>query len=137
MVKAYATVITEDEGCFLVELPDMRINTEGKSLEDAIFMGRDAMEEMGLCYMDAGETIPEASYTMEEALEYSSFADVGKQIVTLIDVDFEKAKLKSDSRAVRRNVTLPNWLNIRAEESGINVSKVLQDALIQILGVRK
>lgn len=137
MVKVYAIIITEHNGKFLVEVPDMEINTEGKSLEDAIFMGRDAIEEMGLYNIDKGLSVVEPSCTIEGVLEKSKFEDIGKQITTLIDVDFEKAKLKNDSRAVRRNVTLPNWLNLRAEESGINVSKVLQEALIQKLGVKK
>ena len=37
---------------------------------------------------------------------------------------------------VRRNVTLPNWLNQAAEQAKVNVSKVLQEALIERLQVR-
>lgn len=44
---------------------------------------------------------------------------------------------KIDVKTVRRNVTLPNWLNREAEEAHINVSKVLQEALIAKLGVNK
>ena len=38
---------------------------------------------------------------------------------------------------VRRNVTLPNWLNIEAEKAHINVSRVLQEALMNTLGVNQ
>ena len=42
-----------------------------------------------------------------------------------------------DNKAVRRNVTLPNWLNQEAEKSHLNVSKVLQEALMAKLGVSR
>ena len=36
-----------------------------------------------------------------------------------------------DNRIVRRNVTLPNWLNLEADRLHLNVSKVLQEALAE------
>ena len=42
-----------------------------------------------------------------------------------------------DNKSVRRTVTLPNWLDYAAEKEKINVSKVLQDALIKELGYAK
>ena len=50
-------------------------------------------------------------------------------IITLVDVDFDEYRRKTDMKSVRRNVTLPSWLNFEAEKSGINVSAVLQKAL--------
>ena len=51
------------------------------------------------------------------------------------DVDLVAYRRKMDSKMVRRNVTLPNWLNLEAEKAQINVSKVLQEALMTRLGV--
>lgn len=42
-----------------------------------------------------------------------------------------------DNKTVRRNVTIPNWLNQEAEKAHINVSKVLQEALMSRLGVSR
>lgn len=52
-----------------------------------------------------------------------------------MDVDFAQYRRKLDTRTVRRNVTLPSWLNYEAEKAGINVSRVLQEALMQTLNV--
>ena len=54
-----------------------------------------------------------------------------------MDIDFDVYRRKIDMKTVRRNVTLPNWLNREAEEAHINVSKVLQEALMTKLGVNK
>ena len=50
-------------------------------------------------------------------------------IVTLVDVDFDEYRRRNENRAVRKNVTIPSWLNERAEEAGVNFSAVMQDAL--------
>lgn len=39
-------------------------------------------------------------------------------------------------RTVRRNVTLPSYLNELGEKAGLNFSQVLQDGLRQRLGVQ-
>ena len=52
-----------------------------------------------------------------------------------MDIDFVEYRRKADNKTVRRNVTLPNWLNQEAEKAHLNVSKVLQEALMSKLGV--
>lgn len=132
---AYFSVITHTQSVYLVEIPDFGIFTEANTLEDAIEMGRDAIGEMALARMDKGISIPKASINVNEVLRLSEYSDLGTQVTTLIDIDFVRYRQKSDNKAVRRNVTIPNWLNTLAEESGLNVSKVLQEALMQKLNV--
>ena len=42
---------------------------------------------------------------------------------------------KIDNKMVRKNVTIPSWLNKAAEREKINVSKVLQEALMEKVGM--
>ena len=55
----------------------------------------------------------------------------------MVDIDFAEYRRKIDNKTVRRNVTLPNWLNQEAEKAHINVSRVLQEALMMKLGVSR
>ena len=50
-------------------------------------------------------------------------------VLTLVDVDFDEYRRKHDMRTVRKNVTLPSWLNEEAERAGVNFSATLQSAL--------
>ena len=59
------------------------------------------------------------------------------EILTLVDIDFAEYRRKNDLKMVRRNVTLPSWLDFEAEKSGINVSAVLQKALKTELNLTK
>lgn len=55
--------------------------------------------------------------------------DFSQGVVTYVDVHFSEYRKKVDTKTVRRNVALPSWLNYEAEHAGINVSRVLQEAL--------
>ena len=54
-------------------------------------------------------------------------------IVSLVDVDFEEYRRKNDNKMVRRNVTIPNWMDREAAREKINVSGVLREALAERL----
>ena len=72
-----------------------------------------------------------------KARENEDIFDYSTGILTLVDVNFTEYRRRMDNKAVRRNVTLPNWLNIEAEKAQINVSRVLQEALINVLGLSR
>ena len=130
MKAVYPVIFTEDKnGEYLVEVPDMGILTEGKDLSDAMFMARDAIGLAGIVAEDKNEEIPKPSKIEDIKLEEGEFSDEGKSIVALVDVDFTEYRRKNDNKTVRRNVTLPNWLDHAATEAGLNVSRVLREAL--------
>ena len=137
MKAVYPTIFTETENAVLVEVPDLEILTEGKDLQDAIEMARDAIGLTGISMQDHGETIPEPTDFRKIDVSKGTFAGDGESQLSLVDIDFDVYRRKSDVKTVRRNVTLPNWLNREAEEAHINVSKVLQEALMAKLGVNK
>ena len=145
--RVYPVILTPADNIILVEVPDLNIQTEGygiadaiemaKDYQDAIEMARDAIGLKGITLEDAGKTIPDASDISVINPEKGTFAEDGKGYVTLVDVDFLIYRRRVDSKAVRRNVTLPNWLNREAEAAHIKVSKLLQEALISKLGLNK
>lgn len=129
MKEAYPIVISPTDEGYIVYIPDFDINTEGNSLTDAIEMARDAIGLMGIVMEDDKEVIPAPS-------EMSAVTKETKNdIVTLVDVDFTEYRKQNDMRAVRRNVTLPSWLDYEARKSGLNVSALLQKALKQELHI--
>lgn len=123
MKNSYPIVLTPDEEGCLVYIPDFDINTEGKDLTEAIEMARDAIGIMGIDIEDDGRDLPAPSEISAVNSKYDG------NIVTLVDVDFTEYRRKNDMRTVRRNVTLPAWLDFAAEKSGLNVSAILQKAL--------
>lgn len=135
MKKVYPVILTQTQDVVLVEVPDLEILTEGMSLADAIEMARDAIGVTGISMEDHGESIPEPTNINAMDVMNGTFVGDGHSVVSLVDIDFAEYRKKSDNKMVRRNVTLPNWLNLEAEKAKINVSKVLQEALMQKLGI--
>ena len=130
MKAAYPIIMTKGKKWIIVTVPDFDINTQGTDYADAMYMARDAIGLMGITLEDDGEAIPAAS-DMETVMKDHA----GEGVVTVVDVDFTEYRRANDMRTVRRNVSLPNWLNVKAEQSGINVSAVLQKALKAELGI--
>lgn len=129
MKKVYPIVMTKGEKYIVVFVPDFNINTQGTDYADAMEMARDAIGLMGIDMEDEKEPIPEPSNLDDIKKEHED------DMITLVDVDFAEYRRKMDMRTVRRNVTLPSWLNYEAEKSGINVSAVLQEGLKRALHV--
>lgn len=144
MKQVYPTFIvnTNDgsEHPFLVCVPDMEIFTEGDTFADAIEMARDAIGVSGISMEDDGLVLPEPSEqvaAIEKVSRHTEDIDFTKGILTFVDVDFTEYRKKIDTKTVRRNVALPSWLNYEAEHAGINVSRVLQEALMNVLNVKR
>lgn len=135
MKRAYPTILTKTKDLILVEVPDLEIVTEGKDLGDAIEMARDAIGISGISMQDRGDDIPEPSEIGTINILNGSFASDGEGILTLVDIDFDAYRREIDQKMVRRNVTLPSWLNTAANKAHLNVSRVLQDALKESLGL--
>ena len=125
---------------FLVCVPDMEIFTEGGTFADAIEMARDAIGLAGISMEDNKEELPVPSdqeAAIEKVKQDTEDIDFSKGILTYVDVDFSEYRKKVDTKTVRRNVALPSWLNYEAEHAGINVSRVLQEALMNLLNVKR
>lgn len=56
-----------------------------------------------------------------------------KFLCTIIDIDLPAYRRSIDNRAVRKSVSMPAWMAYQSDQRGINYSKVLQEALKQVL----
>lgn len=137
MKNVYPVFFTKTDDCVLIEVPDLEILTEGTDMNNAIDMARDAIELHCVSMEDRKEDIPVPSDISALDATKGTFAEEGETIVSLVDIDSSEYRRKIDTKTVRRNVALPSWLNYEAEHAGINVSRVLQEALIGVLGVQK
>ena len=57
--------------------------------------------------------------------------------IALIQADTIEYRKRNDTRSVRKNVSIPSWLNTLAMKKNLNFSNLLQRALMNALGVEK
>lgn len=129
MKYIYTALFTpiEDGSGYYAKVPDLPgCITTGNSLSDAIDQITDAMSAWFVVAEDEGEPI--APPSPQEKLS----VDAGT-ICSLISADTIEYRAQTDTRAVRKNVSLPSWMVRLADKRGINCSQVLQDALRTLL----
>lgn len=121
----YSAVISPIEGStsYCARIPDLPgCVTTGKDIQEAIDMITDAASLWLVTAED--KDMPISAPSPQNAL------DLGHDdICTLIRIDTLAYRALTDTRAVRKNVSLPAWLANLADKKGINCSQVLQDAL--------
>ncbi|MCM1124390.1 MAG: type II toxin-antitoxin system HicB family antitoxin [Eubacterium sp.] len=138
MKEVYPIFIAPYNNEYLVYVPDWEIYTEGKNMADAICMARDAIGLKGIDYEDDQKAFPKVSRydeALQKAKTDTEIFDYTTGILTMVDIDFTEYRRKRDNRMVKKNCTIPYYLNVEAEKLGINFSKLLQDALMQKIGI--
>lgn len=114
------------QGGFTVEVPDLPgCVSGGDTLAEAILMGTDAASSWVLDELEDGKPAPQASPLEKITPEPGSF-------VSMLVLDMDAYAEKYGEKAVRKNLTIPAWLNTFAENNHINFSQVIQDSLIAI-----
>jgi predicted RNase H-like HicB family nuclease len=129
MKYAYPAIFTPaEEGGFDVKVPDLPgCRTCGDDLADAIFMAEDAVSMWLWAAENKHEAIPPA--TQLPSVE-------APQFINYVYADTDAYRKKNDTRAVKKTLSIPLWLNALAEDAGVNFSQILQDALKERLGVQ-
>lgn len=129
MRYAYTAIFEPEGGGFVVSFPDLPdCITEGDSIEDAAYMARDA-----LCLwlhnkeLDGGQ-IPAATNPKDIKVSGDAFLSV-------VAVETNDYRRYYDTRAVKKTLTIPAWLNARAEEAQAPYSQILQQGLKDYLGI--
>ena len=128
-IHAYPAIFYYDPDGISIEFPDLPgCISCADTTEEAIKMAKDAMG-LHLWGMEKdSEHIPEPTSVDQLTIESGS-------IPILIDVFMPPVRDKLNNRFVKKTLSIPQWLNARAEHAGVNFSKILQDALVKYLNI--
>lgn len=124
MLFVYPAVFHEEKGCFWVEFPDLPgCQTFGDNLNQTVKYAQEALAGYVLTLLQEKQEIPRPSRIQALNCEPEGFA-------TLISCDINQYR---DTRAVKKTLTIPAWLNDLAMERNFNFSQILQEALLSRL----
>ena len=126
----YPAIFTEEEnGLYSVFFPDLEgCYTSGDDLKDAFAMAEDVLAFTLYDYESSGEDIPEPS-TMD------SIKVKKNEFVNFVLADTLAYQKMHNNKAVKKTLSIPEWLNEMAAAENINFSQVLQNALKEQLHV--
>lgn len=112
-----------NDNSFTITYPDLPgCISEGKSLGNAIYMAQASLTQWIEYLIDKKQVIPSASNLKDIVLSPEEF-------ISLVRADIK------DGRAVKRTVSIPKWMDDKVIESGLSLSRVLQDALKERLNI--
>lgn len=117
-----------EEGGFWISFPDIpECLTEGDDMQQAYEM---AVEALGLALVNRKEE-------KEEIPVPSEIDRIQGEDGTLVIVEFDMQEYlrKHNSKAVKKTLSIPEWLNEEATAMGVNFSQVLQEALMSKLNI--
>ena len=122
-----AILSPSEDGGFTVSFPDVSgCYTDGDTLAEAIENAKDALCLMLYDIEERGDALPVPTATKDIHSE-------NNDIVSLVACDTLEYRKFFDKKAVKKTLTIPNWLNTMAERADINFSVTLQEALINKL----
>ena len=126
----YPAIFTKEEnGLYSVDFPDIKgCVTCGDDLADALYMAQDVLAFTLYDYERDNKKVPVPSDTDSIEVPSGSFVNC----VLCDTLEYQK---RNNNKAVKKTLSIPEWLNELAINSGVNFSQVLQDALKSQLNV--
>lgn len=123
----YPAVFHKEGDGYWVSFPDVpEALTEGDNMQEAYKM---AVDCLGLALkVKIDENVPLPTPSVFENIELQD-----NEFLVVVEFDFLDYKKQTSSRAVKKTLSIPEWLNKEALDKGINFSQVLQEALIEKL----
>lgn len=127
----FPAIFTKENIGYSVRFPDIPgCNTQGETLSEALAMATDALNVMLYSCEEDGLPINKPSNIRTLKLK-------DNEITSLVSADTVEYRRFFDNKAVKKTLTIPNWLNTLSEREHINFSVVLQDALIEKLNLNR
>lgn len=127
---AYPAVFTpEDDGGFSINFPDLEgCHTCGDDLADGLIMAEDVLALVLYGYEKEGREIPLPS-------EESSLSLSKGEFINFVACDTLEYRKMYNNKAVKKTLTIPEWMNEAAMAMDLNFSQILQEALLSKIQV--
>ena len=120
-----------DDGAIGVVFPDLPgCVSQGENDDDALRMAKEALTFHLWGMEEDGDEIPESTSPKDLKPEPG-------QVSVLIDAFMPPFRERMNNKAVTKTVTVPRWLELEAKAARLNYSQVLQDGLMERLGIQR
>lgn len=139
MLSAYPACFFKERNGYSVVFPDLNfLSTCGDSLEESLAMAVDCLAGYLFEAEKDEETIPapsaRSSISLSDLAHELNILECDESFVNIVTVDVSEYAKLHFTKAVKKTLTIPQWLNTAAVKAGLNFSHVLQEALLQKLG---
>lgn len=125
MLKIYPAIFHKEDNAYWVEFPDLEgCNSCGDTLEETMENAQEALGLYLVSLLESGQELPTASDIKDV---------VSDDTTSYVSVDIDR--YRRSTKAVKKTLSLPEWLAVEAEKQNISLSKVLQEGLKSRMGM--
>lgn len=129
MKLIYPAIFHKENNSYWVEFPDLvGCQSFGDTLKETLANAQEVLGGYAITLIEQGKTLA-------TPCDILSIKCGKNEFVSLVECSLTNHM--TQSRAIKKTLTIPQWLNDRAVSEGVNFSGVLQNALIEQLGIQK
>lgn len=129
MKYIYPVILTPDGDGVLAYFPDIDgTHTDGSSIEEALVNAEDVLALMLM-------TMEDEQMDIKPPTPIAKLKIPANAITALVRADTLAYRRKVDTRAVRKSVSVPAWMDALAKEHNLNLSQLLQNAISKELNI--
>lgn len=127
MKVIYPGIFYREEEQYWMEFPDLEgCQTYGNTLSETIELAEEALGTYLVSKIENGEQVPSPSDIQE--------LDASKGFASYVSIEMDYYRKKT--KAIKKTLSIPQWLNEEAEKKHLNFSSILQKALLSELEKR-
>lgn len=126
-MQIYKLLVTKTKHGYLAEQEDFDIAIDADTLENVINAAKNQIEQKGVLLLKNGEQIPNSNIIQDDMSPKPGIS------VIYIQTDIEKKFRDSATESVRKNISMPAWMDIKLRYYGVDASKLFQDAVTDFI----
>lgn len=125
------------ETVWSVSFPDLPgCHSQGETIQEAMQNAQGALGSILYSYETDSMPIPNTTAAEQIILDNELYEDISKKVMVQINVHMPLHRSAIRNKAIKKTLTIPQWLNEAAIKADINFSQVLQDALKEKLNIK-
>ena len=118
-----------EEGGFWISFPDFpECFTQGDNMQHAYEMASDALGLAITSLLHEQSSLPSPTEPYKIIVKE-------KEVCVIIEFDMLAYKKRTNSKSVKKTLSIPEWLNEEAMAANLNFSQILQEALKEHLNL--
>ena len=129
----YVAIFSYDDDGISIEFPDLPGCCPCADKDDTESALRNAREALGLHIWG----MEQDQETLPASTQITDITLAANQVPVLIEVFMPPIRERINSKFVKKTLSLPAWLAAKADEDGVNCSKLFQNALMEYLGIKQ
>ena len=130
---SYVAIFSYDDDGISIEFPDLPGCCPCADKDDTESALRNAREALGLHIWG----MEQDQETLPASTQITDITLAANQVPVLIEVFMPPIRERINSKFVKKTLSLPAWLAAKADEDGVNCSKLFQNALMEYLGIKQ